>query len=150
MTTRAASMASAIPDTLLLVEDDEVDALSMKRTLRKLCPDIRILHAENGREALELLEVERPDLIIMDIRMPQLNGRETLAIIKQHEEWKNIPVVMMSTSADPKDVYFCYQNHTNAYLIKPMGPEESMDIMKKVVDFWFEALAKPTFEVDSI
>lgn len=118
----------------------------MKRTLRKLCPEIRILHAVNGRQALDYLESERPDLIIMDIRMPQLNGKETLAIIKQHEDWRRIPVVMMSTSANPDDVDFCYQNYTNAYLVKPMGPEESLGIMKKVIDFWFEALTRPSSE----
>ncbi len=142
--TTAVPAPPALSDSelLLLVEDDEVDAMAMRRTIKKIRPSIRVIQALNGKQALECLAVERPDLIIMDIKMPQMNGKEALAILKQDEYLRKIPVVMMSTSADPEDVSFCYQNYSNAYMVKPMGPKESLEIMTKVIEFWFGALAK--------
>ena len=135
-------MNSSSQEALLLVEDDDVDAMALEQTLNKIRPSLKLIRPENGKEALEMPEIAKPDLIVMDIRMPKMDGREALALIKQDEILRKIRVIMMSTSSNNEDIDYCYSNDSNAYLIKPLGPEESMDIMNKVIDFWFGALAR--------
>ena len=126
-------------DLLLLVEDDDVDAMIFERAIGQIDPDIRVIRAENGAQAIEMLATERPNLVVMDIRMPKMDGKEALKLIKQDESLRKIPVIMMSTSARAEDIDYCYTNYTNAYLVKPLETDESQNIIKKLVDFWFGA-----------
>lgn len=135
-------MNTSDTELLLLVEDDDVDAMTIERAIDQINPNIRVIRAENGIEAIEILSTERPNLVVMDIRMPKMDGKEALALIKKDENLRKIPVIMMSTSSSPEDIEFCYRNYSNAYLVKPLGAEESHDVVKKLLDFWFGVLAK--------
>lgn len=122
--------------TVLIVEDDAVDAEMFRRSLRQQDGSLDIRRAVDGAEAIELLRDLRPDLILMDIRMPRMDGRETLVHIKGHADLRSIPVLMVSTSVLQDDVDFCYQNHCNAYLAKPRDPEDVGLLTEAVTDFW--------------
>ncbi len=135
-------MKEAVSGTILIVDDDEVDRESIARSIRKCRSDIRLIEAHNGKEALALVSVDRPDLVIMDIEMPMLNGKETLVALKQNRALSSIPVVMMSTSTSDADVEYCYQNHANAYLSKTLGRQTSD--LAKLLEFWFGAVVRGT------
>ena len=132
-------MTMEIKEHLLLVEDDDVDAMMMQRAIAKLRPGLRVVRAANGIEAIELVAKERPDLIVMDIRMPQMDGRETLALLKRDEVYREIPIIMMSTSSAAEDVAFCYRNYSNAYMLKPASGDDSITAVEKLLTFWFDA-----------
>lgn len=133
-------MNQPISGTILIVDDDEIDREAIVRSIRKCRADIRLLEARNGKDALELIAKDRPDLIIMDIEMPLLNGKETLIALKNNPAMSAIPVVMMSTSSASADVEYCYQNHANAYLAKTLGRQSSD--LSKLLEFWFGAVLR--------
>ena len=132
-----------IPNTILLVEDDDIDAMMMKRSISGLRPDIDIVRAINGQDALAILETLRPRLIIMDIRMPLMDGRETLAHLKGLEEFQQIPIVMMTTSDSPDDIEFCYQHNANAYMSKGIDSKRIKTDISNLLNFWFETVRMP-------
>lgn len=132
-------MTLEFTEHLLLVEDDDVDAMMMQRAIAKLRPGLRVVRATNGIEALDLVARERPDLIVMDIRMPQMDGREALALLKRDESHREIPIIMMSTSSASEDVEFCYRNYSNAYMLKPGSGDDSIAAVDKLLTFWFDA-----------
>ena len=96
-----------------------------------------MVRSEDGLEALDTLEGRRPDLIIMDIRMPRMNGREALVEIKNDERLRSIPVIMMSTSRDEDDIAYCYDHHANAYVSKSFSAREGHTI-ENIVRFWLD------------
>ena len=126
--------------TVLLVEDSDIDAMLLRRTLARLRPRVRVVRGIDGTDALEKLAGPdgcRPDLILMDIRMPRMDGREALRQIKEDERLKRIPVIMMSTSRNESDVSFCYHNHANAYVVKSLDAREGKTV-ENLVRFWLD------------
>lgn len=85
-------------------------------------PAVTITRVRDGRAALDARRVSRPDLVIMDVRMPRMDGRETLARIRADASLDELPVVMLSTSGNDEDVSYCYRHRANAYVIKSAGP----------------------------
>ena len=133
------AMIENIPHKILVVEDDEIDAMAIERTFKRNYPQTHLIRVENGQDALDFLKANPyPDLILMDIRMPLLDGRETLHIIKQDERLKLIPVIMTSTSDNEDDIKFCYANHASGYIIKPNGLKSFDDMVKSIVGYWFQ------------
>ncbi|MFK7956760.1 MAG: response regulator [Lysobacterales bacterium] len=126
---------------ILLVEDDDIDALVIERLLHELRPDIQVSRSVNGEESLQQAQEKRPDLILMDIRMPLMDGREALTHLKRDPEMRDIPVVMMSTSSNDEDIGYCYRHHANAYMVKAMGLRESRQSVENLVRFWFDTAA---------
>lgn len=131
-------------NTILLVEDDDIDAMMMKRSISRLRPDIDIVRAINGQDAIAILETLRPRIIIMDIRMPLMDGRETLAHLKGLEEFRQIPIVMMTTSDNPDDISFCYQHNANAYMAKGIDSNTIKTDITNLLNFWFETARVPS------
>ncbi len=127
-------------NTILLVEDDDIDAMMLERSINSLRPDIKIVRAVNGREAIDLLSTVRPRIIVMDIRMPLMDGREALAHLKHDEQYQQIPIVMMTTSDNPDDIEFCYQNHANAYMSKGIDNKTIRTDIDNLLSFWFETV----------
>ena len=98
------------------------------------------------RKEGEYVDAERPDLILLDINMPILNGVEVLKIIKQDEDLKLIPVVMLTSSDQHGDILKSYGNHANCYVTKPVNFEKFADAIQKIETFWFTVVKLPTKE----
>jgi CheY-like chemotaxis protein len=111
--------------SILLVEDDELDVISLQRVLKKMALDIKLYTAFNGIEALELLRGENkisvPDLILLDLNMPRMNGIEFLEELRKDKCFKNIKVFIMTTSNDEQDRLRTEKYGVSGYIIKPLN-----------------------------
>lgn len=148
MSTATQSMPKLVD--ILLVEDDEGDVLLTKRALAngKIYNSLNV--AKNGVEALAFLRQEgeyanapRPDLILLDLNMPRMDGRETLAQIKQDENLRSIPVVVLTTSDSDQDVLQSYDSQANCYITKPVDLEQFTSVVRAIKDFWFSVVILP-------
>jgi CheY-like chemotaxis protein len=138
------------PFEILLVEDDPADAGLAKRALR----DGRILcnvgHVRDGVEAMEYLRRQgpfagaaRPDLILLDLNMPRMDGREVLQELKADDELKTIPVVILTTSDVDRDVNASYLLGANSFITKPMDMDAFFDAVKSIEEYWFRVVRLP-------
>ncbi|MDQ2101711.1 response regulator [Azospirillum isscasi] len=136
---------------ILLVEDDPADAGLAKRAIRQgriLCD---VHHAVDGVEALAYLRREgeryanarRPDLILLDLNMPRLDGRGVLAAIKQDVDLRNIPVVILTTSDVDRDVEAMYQLGANSFVTKPLDLQDFFNAISGLENYWFEIVKLP-------
>ncbi len=129
---------------ILLVEDDLIDQLTVKRALKELAINNTLLLAENGEEALDLLEgteeLELPYLILLDINMPRMSGIELLEIIKQKDRYKSIPVIILTTSKDEQDLKRSYEHSIAGYMLKPIKYKDYMDLIKVIYTYWTKSL----------
>lgn len=130
---------------ILLVEDNEGDILLTKEAFETCKIKTQISVAKNGQEALDYLfkkgkfiDAEQPDIILLDINLPLINGQEVLRQIKSSQELKKIPVIMLSTSSNQKDINQAYDNHSNSYVQKPLEIEEFFKAILKIEEFWLE------------
>jgi len=135
-------MTNPTRNLILLVDDDDVDALLLTREVNKLRPEIEVQRSNNGEEALLALSEIRPELILLDIRMPRMDGRETLTHIKADDALRDIPVVMLSTSADENDIRYCYDKHANAYIEKKVSVKCTRNTIDNLLEFWFDTALK--------
>ncbi|MBC7887736.1 MAG: response regulator [Ferruginibacter sp.] len=122
----------------LLVDDDPDDLMLLKDAIHSIDKNIVFAEAMDGRSALNYLNNIKdltllPSLVVLDINMPVLNGREVLAIIKSENQLKNLPVVVFTTSSYPGDVEYCKQFDVEL-ITKPFGMRELVDISKKLVN----------------
>jgi CheY-like chemotaxis protein len=125
--------------TILCVDDDADDLLLLHETLQELQQDFVVVEARNGRQALDILQkskntAELPCLIILDINMPVLNGKETLTYIRKEEAFKSIPIVVFTTSGSTSDKVFC-----NLYgvemITKPPNYQSFKTVVQKLLEF---------------
>jgi CheY-like chemotaxis protein len=126
--------------TILLVEDDELDVISVKRSLKKFDIEYDLHTAYNGREALAMLSENtlRPDVILLDLNMPKMNGREFLTILRNDDSLKHTRVFVMTTSADSADRTATEQLGISGYIIKPLSYNDNTkraDSMDAFVQF---------------
>jgi two-component system, chemotaxis family, response regulator Rcp1 len=138
------------PIEILLVEDNADEADLTMETLREGRVRNQVHWVENGEEALAFLRRQdrhasapRPDLILLDLHMPRMGGLEVLAEIKQHPDWKRIPVVIMTSSDDEKDVVGAYNKHANCYITKPIDIDKFMEAVRSIEDFWLSIVRLP-------
>src|SRR3984957_7837497 len=135
---------------ILLVDDNEGAIILTREAL----DDARIINkvsiAHDGVEAIEFLKSclrhdgpAMPDLILLDINLPKMNGTEVLAIIKNDPELKRIPVIMLTTSSAEKDILASYDNHANCYITKPVDLEMFMNVVRTIEDFWISIVKLP-------
>lgn len=123
--------------TILLVEDNDDHAELVLRTFEKLGRQVRLEHLTDGAQALDYLSAnQRPEVILLDLRLPKVDGLEVLRQIKESAEWKRIPVVILTTSAAEIDVARAYEHHANAYLVKPIEFGEFTDLLRDLGLFW--------------
>ena len=130
---------------ILLVEDNEGDILLTTEAFEESKINPKISIARNGQEALDFLyntgsfvNSERPDLILLDINMPILNGHEVLEKIKNDDELKKIPVIMLTTSSNQQDIDKAYKNHANSYITKPIEIQDFLNAIIKIEGFWLQ------------
>ncbi len=138
------------PIEILLVEDNPGDV----RLTREAMRDAKVLNRLNvvpdGVAALEYLRKEdryagavRPDVILLDLNLPKMDGRELLAVIKQDDNLKRIPVVVLTTSAAEEDVLRAYNLHANCYVTKPVDLDQFIEVVKSIDSFWFSIVNLP-------
>lgn len=136
---------------ILLVEDNPADVRLTQEALR----DSKLLNTlstvADGVEALAFLHRQepyqnapRPDLILLDLNLPRLDGREVLAQIKQHPNLRRIPVVILTTSQSEQDIIESYDLHANCYITKPVDFEQFVSIVNKIEDFWLTIVRLPS------
>lgn len=140
-------MTSNSNQPILLVEDNPVDLDLTLRALKSQKLDNTILTARDGEEALAFIEKwERgelcPVVILLDLKMPKVNGLEVLKVLKSHPKYKTIPVVVLTTSSESSDVKTAYQLGANSYIVKPVDFEKFLDVAKQI-DLYWRVLNKP-------
>jgi CheY-like chemotaxis protein len=135
---------------ILLVEDSPGDARLMQEALAEAKVRNRLHLVADGVEALAYLRRQgpfaravRPDLILLDLNLPGKDGREVLAEIKQDEDLRRIPVVILSTSQAETDVARAYDLHANCYITKPLDVERLITVVKSIEDFWLTIVRLP-------
>jgi len=131
----------------ILVEDSDEDADTVQQAMLRCATKVRLHRVETGDACLALLQqprAELPALVLMDLNTPGMDGRETLRMIKSDPSLRTIPVVVFSTSADPRDVVYCYRAGANAYHLKPVRYTEHLEAMVAVLGYWLDdVLAHP-------
>jgi CheY-like chemotaxis protein len=124
---------------ILLVEDDSVDVMMVKRALKDLNITNLLVHTPNGKEAFEYLTGEgneRPCIILLDLNMPKMNGVELLKIIKADDVFKKIPVVVLTTSRDKEDKFETFELGAAGYIIKPADYKKFVEAMRTIDIYW--------------
>lgn len=143
-------------ETILMIEDSPEDYESTVRIFRKSGLANPVHHCENGEEALDYLyrngiyadpeKSPRPCLILLDLNMPGLDGRGLLTVIKSDANLKIIPVVVLTTSTDKRDIDKCYEEGANSYIHKPVDFNGLIDSIQRLKDYWFEIVVLPKAE----
>ena len=124
---------------IMLVEDDQVDAMTVKRALKEIHVTNRLDIVGNGEEALSFLrnpENEKPGIILLDLNMPKMNGIEFLKIAKKDKTLKRIPVVVLTTSKTEQDKVDSYDLGVAGYMIKPVDYRKFVEVVKTIDLYW--------------
>jgi CheY-like chemotaxis protein len=139
---------------ILLIEDNEGDVILTLEALKEGKVKNRVTVINNGWDAWLFLKkegryfsVETPDLILLDINLPKLNGKEVLYKIKHDDLLKKIPVVVLTTSSAENDVLDAYNLHANCYITKPVSYRDFADVVHKVGGFWNSTVTLPKNQV---
>jgi CheY-like chemotaxis protein len=148
------------PHHLLVIEDSDEDFEALSRVIAQVnTSPLTVNRCTNGEDALDFLHKtgkygeavtglvsthKPPDLIFLDLNLPGTDGREVLVIIKQHKTFKAIPVVVLSTSSNPKDIEACYQSGANGYMLKPLNSNKLKDLIGATLNYWFKVVLLPT------
>ncbi|MEH2346483.1 MAG: response regulator [Nostoc sp.] len=154
MTSISASPVQQTP-LLLVVEDSNEDFEALQRFLKRSSIPILIQRCVNGEQALAFLyrtgsyinreSARRPGLIVLDLNLPGTDGREVLRRIKLDDNLKRIPVVVFTTSNNPKDIQVCYQYGVNSYIVKPINFAQLKRDIQMLVEYWFEVTTLPDY-----
>jgi CheY-like chemotaxis protein len=131
---------------ILLVEDNQADAILIKEALRQADVRAHVDVVTDGVQALEHLRsvAEPPSLMLLDLNLPRMDGREVLAAVKADPELKSIPVIILTTSSAPPDIAFAYRHHANSYVRKPLGLDRLIESAAAIRDFWARTATLPT------
>lgn len=138
---------------ILLVDDNPGDVRLTEEALKYGRVENRLHTASDGVEALNFLrrvgrhtDAPRPDIILLDLNMPRMNGRQLLAEIKEDSALKKIPVVILTGSREMDDIVRTYDLHANCYVTKPIDFEQFIEMVKSITDFWLTVVKLPQGE----
>ncbi|MBU1368036.1 MAG: response regulator [Bacteroidetes bacterium] len=138
---------------ILLAEDSPGDADLAMEALEESKLKNKLYVVVDGQEALDFLfkkgkyiDVPRPDLILLDLNMPKVDGREVLKIVKEDKNLRSIPVVILTTSRAEEDILKTYDLHANCYIAKPLNLEKFMEVVAAIENFWISIVALPKKE----
>jgi CheY-like chemotaxis protein len=141
---------NAVPVEILLVEDDPGDVLITREAVESSKVANRLSVVSNGEEALQFLgraepfaDAPRPGLILLDLNLPRLDGREVLARIKADPDLRRIPVVVLTTSSSDEDIVRSYDLHANAYVTKPVDFDQFMSVVRQIDEFFVSIVTLP-------
>lgn len=138
---------------ILLVEDSVEDVEATIRALRKAGLANPIHHCADGDEALDYLHqrgryadqanAPRPGVVLLDLNLPGTDGREVLAEVKTYPLLKRIPIIVLTTSSDERDVHRCYDAGANSYIKKPVDFDGFLEAIRRLTGYWFEVVVLP-------
>jgi chemotaxis family two-component system response regulator Rcp1 len=138
------------PIKILLVEDQPADVRLTEEVLKQGKVANELFVAEDGEKAMQFLrhegeyeEVPRPDLVILDLNLPRMDGKEVLQAIKGDPALLKIPVLMLTTSAAERDILDAYSHHVNAYITKPIDLDEFVAVVSSIEQFWLSIVRLP-------
>jgi CheY-like chemotaxis protein len=147
-------VVSARTLTVLVVDDDDADAMMIEEALLAASVPVLVRRVADGREAVDYLRrtgsyvgAPRPDLILLDLNMPRMGGREVLAEIKADADLKSIPVIVLTTSAAAVDITASYEFHANAFVTKPMNLDAFEAVVRQIDRFYRDVAVLPPAEV---
>lgn len=136
--------------TVLSIEDNPGDAFMIAQMFRETKQPIDVVNVPDGVEAMAYLRQEgrhvssrRPDLILLDLNLPKMDGREVLAEVKAHPQWQRIPVLIFSTSESSEDVRRCYDLHANCYFTKPSDLSQFNATVQAIAQTWLSLARLP-------
>ncbi len=135
---------------ILLVEDNDGDVRLTREALKEGRIRNRLSVVSDGEQALAFLgrqgeyaDAPRPDLILLDLNLPRLDGREVLAKIKNDSRFKQIPVVVLTSSRTEQDLLRAYDLHANCFISKPVEFEQFIEVVRSIEDFWLTIVVLP-------
>lgn len=136
---------------ILLVEDNPADMRLVREAVAEHALDATLHWVSSGEAALNFLrrqgadhDAPVPDLVLLDLNLPGVHGHEVLQAIKSDPATLHIPVVVLSSSAEPSDVLRAYRSHGNAYVVKPDDFERFIELVGSIQSYWFEAVRLPS------
>jgi CheY-like chemotaxis protein len=132
--------------SILVLEDSDEDFGTVQQAARRAALPHRIARALTGEACLEMLNADPggpalPRLVLLDLNTPGMDGRDALREIRSDARWLTVPVIVLSTSANPRDVTLCYASGANAYHVKPLRYTEHLEILQAVFAYWLGAVA---------
>jgi two-component system response regulator len=136
------------PHSILVVEDSPEDFEATCRAFDRAGVAARIERCRDGDELLSYVRSadgrgDRPSLILLDLNLPGTDGRDALATLKQDSRTREIPVIVLTTSSDDRDVDWCYRLGANSYIQKPVDLEDYMDLIRLIAEYWLHTVALP-------
>lgn len=141
------------PAEILLVEDNDNDVELTRIGFKRTHLSINLHHVPDGVECMAFLHKEgqyagvpTPDLILLDLNMPRMNGREVLEAISQDDGLRHLPVVVLTTSDAESDVLSSYKLRCSSYIVKPVDFENFARVVQSLTDYWFTLVVLPTEE----
>ena len=139
------------PAQLLLVEDNPGDVRLTREAFKQGRIDNDLHTVSDGSDALDFLhqrgeyeDAPRPDLVLLDLNLPRKDGEEVLADLKDDSELQSIPVIILTSSRAEEDIARSYELHANAYLTKPVDPDEFIETIREIEEFWLSVMRLPT------
>ena len=139
------------PKTILLVEDNKADVRLVQEALKNSCLNYEMVSVRDGMAAMAYLHQEgeyataiRPDLIILDLNLPKKDGREVLAEIKTNNQFKRIPVVVLTTSKNEDDIHQSYDLNANCFITKSRNLSQLFTIVRRIEEFWLTTVTLPS------
>lgn len=138
------------PAEILLVEDSENDAELTRIAFQKSKIPLNLHHVWDGAECMQFLHKQdphasapTPDLVLLDLNMPRMNGAEVMAAIVANEVLRSIPIVILTTSADEREILKLYQLRCSSYIMKPVDLQEFLRVAQALADYWFGLVVLP-------
>jgi CheY-like chemotaxis protein len=139
-----------IPD-ILLVEDNDDDVFLTREGLKEAQVKVNLHRVANGVECMDFLRrqgrysaASQPDLVLLDLNMPLMDGREVLAALRREEQFDSVPVVVLTTSSAREDIVAAFHLRANAYVIKPTRFADFVVALRSIGDFWFAVSELPS------
>ncbi len=123
---------------ILLVEDNIIEILKVKRAIENLGMNHEVLEAENGEIALDSIKQEEinPDIVLLDLNMPKMNGLEFLAIVRNDESMRHLPIIILSTSNNNRDLMEAYKLGVSGYILKPLKYDDYVKKIEYTLQYW--------------
>ena len=123
---------------ILLVEDNIIEILKLKRAIEYLGMNHEVLEAENGEIALDSIRQEEinPDIVLLDLNMPKMNGLEFLAIVRNDESMRHLPIIILSTSNNNRDLMEAYKLGVSGYILKPLKYDDYVKKIEYTLQYW--------------